>query len=129
MRGTFESPALDSPFRYKTAPKVTTKCSDPAPTAQVDQQPEASTSSSITEADYSARLQHWRDVATLLRQNVVQGEALKQEKARREEEQRAAEAEDLEGRAWSECQVQRLRFSLIAVPPRRAPHHLQYRAR
>lgn len=108
VKGTFESPTLESPFRYKTAPKVVTKCSDPAPPPlQQDNQPEASTSSTLPDAEYLSRLQHWRDVATLLRQNVVQGEALKQEKARREQEEQAAqaeaaEAEDLEGRAWSE---------------------------
>lgn len=79
IRQTFASPTLSSPLAPPPAPAPPTKPLTPCETKAAKLTERSSSSlapieaEQMTEAEYAERLKHWREVAAILRQNVVQG--------------------------------------------------------
>ncbi|KAJ9094311.1 hypothetical protein QFC19_007996 [Naganishia cerealis] len=81
IRATFASPTLSSPIAKNTTPppkpveKPQTPCESYA--ASLDDRSSSSLTEKdvqqMSEAEFQERLKHWREVAMILRQNVVQG--------------------------------------------------------
>ncbi|KAJ9118121.1 hypothetical protein QFC22_004022, partial [Naganishia vaughanmartiniae] len=105
IRATFASPTLSSPLAKNSSPpppppppaeKLQTPCETYA--ASLDDRSSSSLVEKdvqqMSEAEYQERLKHWREVAVILRQNVVQGKKVEKKESR---EQVAESREQAEG--------------------------------
>jgi hypothetical protein len=93
IRTTFLSPTLTSPIKPSNAAPPPTSCSPPASTSSATTSSSGATvvppptpipaaePTSLTEPEYLEKLQHWREVAKILRENIVQGERIEKERA------------------------------------------------
>lgn len=96
IRSTFLSPTLTSPIKPSNTAPPPTSCSPPStsPTGATSvpspTPTPAAAPTSLTTSEYQEKLEHWREVAKILRENIVQGEAIQRERA---EQQQQAEAE------------------------------------
>ncbi|KAJ9097945.1 hypothetical protein QFC20_006073 [Naganishia adeliensis] len=109
IRATFASPTLSSPLAKNTPPppKPAQKPQTPCETYASSLEDRSSSSladkevEQMSETEYQERLKHWREVAAILRQNVVQGRKVEKEV---KESQVAEKAEGLTGEygnVWS----------------------------
>ena len=123
IRQTFASPTLSSPI---SPPPPTpppkgplTPCETKA--AQLNQRSASAVApievEKMTEAEYAERLKHWREVAAILRQNVVQGRKVD------------APAKEEEGDVWSRFL---LSFAVVVIDSNtfaRTPYHARHGTR
>jgi hypothetical protein len=89
IRTTFLSPTLTSPIPKSSQQPTASSCSSsatPAPTSSEPEEPKGK----VGREEYLVQLDHWKDVAQILRQNIVQGERINKE--RRDQAERENEA-------------------------------------
>ncbi|KAJ9092672.1 hypothetical protein QFC21_006737 [Naganishia friedmannii] len=116
IRATFASPTLSSPLAKNTPPppppveKPQTPCESYA--ASLDDRSSSSLEEKdvqqMSEAEYQERLKHWREVAAILRQNVVQGRKIEKKESR---EQVVENKEQAEGATGEDGTVWKLRIT------------------
>lgn len=73
----------------------------------------------MSEAEYQERLKHWREVAAILRQNVVQGRKVEKEVKESQVAEKAEGVTGEDGNVWSTYEP-----ILSRTNPRRALHEL-----
>lgn len=113
IRDTFASPTLSSPLAKNTPPppkpsqKPKTACESYASSLE-----DRSSSSlaekeaeQMSEAEYQERLKHWREVAAILRQNVVQGRKVEKEARDAQVSEKAEGLTGEDGNVWSTCSI------------------------
>jgi hypothetical protein len=113
IRATFASPTLSSPLAKNTPPppKPSAKPKTPCETYASSLEDRSSSSladkeaEQMSEAEYQERLKHWREVAAILRQNVVQGQKVEREARERQEAEKAEGVTGEEGNVWSTCDL------------------------
>jgi hypothetical protein len=114
IRTTFLSPTLTSPIKPSNAAPPPTSCSPPVSSSSATTSSSGATvvppptptpaaePTSLTEPEYLEKLQHWREVAKILRENIVQGERIEKERAQLKLQQEAEEAARIQAEAAEE---------------------------
>ncbi|KAI5452614.1 hypothetical protein NCC49_000774 [Naganishia albida] len=108
IRATFASPTLSSPLAKNTppSPKPSAKPKTPCETYASSLEDRSSSSladkevEQMSEAEFQERLKHWREVAAILRQNVVQGRKVEREARELQEAEKAEGETGEDGSVW-----------------------------